>query len=174
MTPVFVVGFPRCGSSSLCAAMRILGWNAIHNPRSWDQVQGHDCAGDLFVTAHWRDLYAMFPEGKFILNTRDFSAWADSLTVIDQFWAADWLFNNYYRQRVYGTKSWDDRTALRRAWDKHHAEVFTTIPGEQLLVFEQPFTWGPLCRFLGVNVPAAPFPWLNRGTADYAENHIEK
>ena len=36
-----------------------------------------------------------------------------------------------------------------------------SIPPERLLVFEVREGWGPLCKFLGVPVPADPFPRVN-------------
>ena len=33
-----------------------------------------------------------------------------------------------------------------------------TVPSEKLLVFEAKEGWEPLCKFLGVPVPAIPYP----------------
>ncbi len=35
------------------------------------------------------------------------------------------------------------------------------MPPEKLLVYEPKENWGPLCEFLGVDVPDKPFPRLN-------------
>ena len=35
------------------------------------------------------------------------------------------------------------------------------VPAEKLLVFDAKQGWGPLCAFLGVPVPDAPFPSVN-------------
>ena len=159
---VWIVGFPRCGSASLCEALRILGWNPIHNPRHWDQLEGHNAAGDVMITAPWRQLACMFPRSRIILNTRSFASWTQSLRRIPGFWRSGFLYDRYYRQAVYGTDDPADVETLRRAWEAHHADVQRTIPHRQLLVFPQPFAWEPLCAFLGLSVPSAPFPWLNR------------
>ena len=39
--------------------------------------------------------------------------------------------------------------------------VKNTVPSEKLLVFEVKDGWKPLCEFLDVPVPNAPFPWDN-------------
>jgi hypothetical protein len=39
--------------------------------------------------------------------------------------------------------------------------VVRAIPAERLLVYEVSQGWGPLCEFLGVKVPDAPFPAQN-------------
>ena len=41
------------------------------------------------------------------------------------------------------------------------------IPADRLLVYEAKESWGPLCEFLGVEVPEdKPFPYLNKA-ADF-------
>lgn len=42
----------------------------------------------------------------------------------------------------------------------HRGRVERTVPREKLLVFNVEEGWGPLCRFLGVEVPDLPFPRL--------------
>jgi hypothetical protein len=44
---------------------------------------------------------------------------------------------------------------------RRNAEVRETLPPERLLVFSPKEGWEPLCAFLGVPVPAEPFPRVN-------------
>jgi hypothetical protein len=44
---------------------------------------------------------------------------------------------------------------------RHNEEVMQHVPAEKLLVYEVGEGWGPLCEFLGVEVPDEPFPHLN-------------
>ena len=171
---VWIIGFPRCGTASLCEALRVLGWNPIHNPRHWDQLEGHNAAADVMIIAHWRELFAMFPRSRFILNTRDFVPWTRSLRRIPRFWSSQLLYDRYHRQVVYGTDSVRDTAALRRAWDWHLEVVSAVIPRDQLLVMQQPFTWGPLVDFLDVPIPGVPFPWLNRQSNRHAVVRMEE
>ena len=46
-------------------------------------------------------------------------------------------------------------------YERHNAEVKRTIPANRLLVFEAKDGWAPLCKFLGVPVPDAPYPSEN-------------
>lgn len=163
--PVWVVGFPRCGSASVCRALRVLGLDPIHNPRSWAELAGHNAAGDLMITAHWRDLLRAYPSSRFILNTRPVDDWLRSLATISGFWRSQAPFARIYRPAVYGTDDPHDHRTLRRRWKEHHLAVRRWVPSKRLLVFQQPFTWPPLAEFLGRPAPAAPFPWLNRGSA---------
>ncbi len=60
-----------------------------------------------------------------------------------------------------------DRQYAIDIYQRHNAEVMQTIPAERLLVYNVRDGWEPLCRFLGVPVPAGkPFPHLNSHT-DY-------
>lgn len=160
---VWIIGFPRCGGASLCEALRILGWKAIHNPRHWDDLQGHNAAADILITAHWFSLWRAFPFSRLILNTRPFDDWVKSLQRIPGFWRSPLVFDRFYQMAVYGTNDPTDKRALRAAWDAHHRAFYECVPGKAGLIFSQPFSWQPLCDFLGVPVPDRPFPWRNRG-----------
>mmetsp|Transcript_94589 Transcript_94589/g.276443 ORF Transcript_94589/g.276443 Transcript_94589/m.276443 type:complete len:267 (-) Transcript_94589:93-893(-) len=46
-------------------------------------------------------------------------------------------------------------------YEAFNAEVKRAIPPERLLVFNVKEGWGPLCEFLGLPVPEAPFPRVN-------------
>ena len=171
---VWIIGFPRCGSVSLCEALCILGWNPIHNPRHWDQIENHNAAGDAWITAHWRELLEMFPESKFILNMRDVDAWLVSMRRIPEFWQSGRMYDQYLRSRVYGTHDVADATTLRMRWNEHVDEVRQSIPRDQLLEFHQPFRWESLCEFLDVAIPDCDFPWRNRATCEDARsNHLQ-
>lgn len=151
----------------------MLGWNPVHNPRHWDHLDGHDAAGDVFVTAHWHSLMMMYPDSKFVLNTRPFGDWLESLKRIPGFWESDRNFDRYYRRKVYrGAGSPSDGATLSRAWYDHHRQVTIAFrhssQKNRLLSVSLPFEWKPLCEFLGVPVPDEPFPWLNRGHCDDA------
>jgi len=53
------------------------------------------------------------------------------------------------------------RGGLAEAFIAHNNAVKETIPASRLLVFEVKQGWDPLCEFLGVPVPAEPFPRTN-------------
>ena len=44
---------------------------------------------------------------------------------------------------------------------RHIAEVQKAIPAERLLIYQLGEGWNPLCHFLDVPVPEAPFPRRN-------------
>ena len=56
-----------------------------------------------------------------------------------------------------------DRAALRRGFIMHNEHVRTKVPRDKLLDFQPSDGWGPLCAFLGKEVPSGPFPHVNEG-----------
>ena len=54
-----------------------------------------------------------------------------------------------------------DRDHMVRVFKRHTEEVVATVPKDRLLVYEAGQGWEPLCEFLGVPVPATPYPREN-------------
>jgi len=48
-----------------------------------------------------------------------------------------------------------------RIFTEHNEAVRRAVPADRLLEFEVAQGWQPLCDFLGVPVPDAPFPRAN-------------
>jgi hypothetical protein len=44
---------------------------------------------------------------------------------------------------------------------RHEKEVLEGVPAKKLLVYNAKQGWEPLCKFLGLPVPATPFPKNN-------------
>jgi hypothetical protein len=133
----------------------------------------------------WRELVAAHPEAKVILTVRDPERWYESArATIFQMrarvdaspWAALVLKLLGFalpplRQgfRVVNDIIWDgtfgarfaDRDHALRVFAAHNRAVREGVPPELLLVFDVKQGWDPLCAFLGVPVPAGPFPHVN-------------
>ena len=61
----------------------------------------------------------------------------------------------------------EDKAYAMEVFERHNEEVKRRVPLEKLLVYEVKEGWGPLCEFLGVEVPEnTPFPYLNKA-ADF-------
>ncbi len=54
-----------------------------------------------------------------------------------------------------------DRAFMTDWYTRRNQEVIDTISADRLLVFHPKDGWEPLCDFLDVPVPAAPFPRVN-------------
>jgi hypothetical protein len=55
----------------------------------------------------------------------------------------------------------EERDHAIETFERHNEEVEQRVPPERLLVYEVKEGWGPVCDFLGVEVPDQPFPHLN-------------
>ncbi len=56
------------------------------------------------------------------------------------------------------TGRFDDRTHATERFRAHVGEVIDYVPANRLLLFDVADGWAPLCDFLGVTPPDAPFP----------------
>jgi len=53
------------------------------------------------------------------------------------------------------------RANARRRYREHYETLRRIVPKERLLEFKLEDGWGPLCNFLGEEVPDVPFPRVN-------------
>ena len=141
------------------------------NP-DWEAVfDGYRSTVDFPACSYWRELAAAYPAAKVILSVRDPERWYTSTqeTIFkpdpDKPLAErtdNWGRRVYkvIRQDTFGgdTTSHDHCIAV---YDRHNAAVQAEIPPERLLVHEVKEGWAPVCAFLGVPVPDAPFPREN-------------
>jgi hypothetical protein len=134
---------------------------------------------DWPAARYWKALHAAFPQAKVILTLRDPEAWFDSLqaTIVPSVTigslhadsdharaVSDMVYRLIYQGLFQGRMT--DRDFVLRVWHDHVAEVRRTVPKGQLLELEVQDGWEPLCAFLGVAVPDAPFPRTN-STEDF-------
>lgn len=146
----------------------------------WREGMGHwDAAVGWVGARHYRELIDAWPASRVLLSVREPDAWyrsyasclratrelamaggpqlaaaedaaLDGLMMLDRpLWKR--ILDGSYERR-------DD--ALGR-YARHNEEVSRTVPTERLLVFDVEDGWEPLCAFLDVAVPDAPFPHLN-------------
>ena len=122
---------------------------------------------------YWPELADAFPDAKVILTVRPPAAWYESAdaTVFDFVrnrsnlpdphlraigeMAVEGLTGPHFDNRQ------DDREHAIAVFERHIEEVRAQIAAERLLVYDVAEGWEPLCGFLGVPVPAKPFPHIN-------------
>ena len=140
-------------------------------PVDWDALfQGYRSAVDLPVAAFYRELSFRYPAAKVILTVRDPDRWFRSVsdTILRPLTEplpdplADWgaMVRKAILGRVFAGGG-ADRAHMIASYELHNEEVERTIPPERLLVYEVADGWAPLCGFLGMPVPAEPFPKVN-------------
>ncbi len=139
--------------------------------------EGYRSTADWPGTYFWRELTGRYPAAKVVLTVRDPQQWYDSAhdTI---FQAAGSALANLPAGRDPAVAAglgmlesivWEgtfggrfaDREHAVRVFTEHNEAVRREIPADRLLVFEVARGWQPLCDFLGVPVPEAPFPRTN-------------
>ncbi|KAF8498877.1 hypothetical protein BU17DRAFT_59255, partial [Hysterangium stoloniferum] len=138
-------------------------------------LQGYHAVLDQPPALFPGELYAAYPDAKFILTTRDPDKWATSAqktifaaiellrqiepedrTPIQELfrtWHRDHLLKKFYGQDAF--------TNPKRIILEHNEKVKRIVHEEKLLVYEVGEGWTRLCQFLEVDAPSVPFPRLN-------------
>jgi len=140
-------------------------------------LQGWGATVDFPSSVYYKELMSAFPQAKIVLTVRDAASWYTSMsqTIVPAMNA----FPNRLVARFLPfvgapsrslNNTWIDREVIRRFSEREHvlrifenhiAEVKHVVPPERLLVYQVSEGWGPLCAFLGVPIPNAPFPRVN-------------
>lgn len=176
---VFGIGLIKTGTSSLRAALELLGYKSLHGgpleimarvQRAVDAGEpmlSHldpefDAFADVFGITHYFYLAdVQYPGSRFILTARDLDDWLDS---------RQRHVERNQQMRAAGKYKGDllevDRDSWAAEYRRHEAVVqayFANRP-DDLLVFDVVGGdgWASLCEFLNEPPPEAPFPWENR------------
>lgn len=167
------VGFGPCYHMSevFAQARRNLPlWlGAIHGQPDWDEIfAGFAATTDYPACTYWRQLSQHYPKAKVILTVRDADGWFESVnkTIFAEggpSTSAEGPMAEFMHGAVIGdfVGRIRDREFMTAYFERRNAEVIAALPPERLLVFRPGDGWEPLCRFLGVAVPAQPYPRVN-------------
>lgn len=148
------------------------------NAKLKELMQGFQSVTDMPVFPLLEEVRAAWPKAKYILTVRPggAQAWWKSMRVLQWHLRRDWLrvvFRTcilpvYFIRRADDTVQYIRERWVRRyggigpqIYDGHNADVKKVVPEGELLVYDVREGWGPLCEFLGVEVPDEPFPNLN-------------
>jgi hypothetical protein len=166
---IFAVGLAKSGTCSLAAALRILGYHALHDFRACMRITDDVMAGryppgidrasaflDWPNSIHvFPKLGALFPGSKFIVTDRSVDEWVNSRLL------------HVLHARVTGENPWRDVDTAAWIRDREELLVATEEWGaahpDRMLRFDVKEGWAPLCRFLGRPIPAEVFPTENGG-----------
>ena len=134
----------------------------------------YEATVDFPACLYYRELMEAFPQALVILSVRDPDPWYASWSWLRE--SADQMRRFSFIPRVrkmleFGDSlimdgtfgGHTDRDSNVEVFERHNAEVQASVPAERLLVYEIQQGWGPLCEFLGCEVPDEPFPHLNAG-----------
>jgi hypothetical protein len=149
-------------------------------------LRGFASTVDWPTTSIWKELAAANPQAKIILTLRDPEAWYASAaaTIFARMLEFETLrsdpaavdparrrhmemVNALIVENTFGG-SLDKDNAIA-VFNAHNDEVRRLVPRKRLLVYESGEGWQPLCAFLGVAVPSAPYPKVNT-TGDFVSH----
>ncbi|NJP95996.1 sulfotransferase family protein [Nonomuraea sp. FMUSA5-5] len=166
-------------------------WSEVltNRPSGWEEVLGgHRSAVDWPSAFLWRELVLAFPAAKAVLTVRSPATWYASMrsTVFELIRnpaltrgmpGAESIvsLSRHLWSAVFGHGSDVVLPTEREAtevFERHTAEVLSSVSSDRVLVHDATQGWEPLCEFLGVKVPSIPYPALNRGHA--AQEAVEQ
>ena len=183
---IFDISHSKCGTTSLSAALRLLGYRTCHGcppeheadltnklllgRTDYSLLNDYDAVSDLLNFA-FRQLERSYPAAKFIYLDRDDEAWLrSSIQHLNERRnlsnVRTTTVNSIVLGRLFniGCLHSEDAGYLAYQRQRRRQEVFDYFTGPRsgkLLVMRITDGWEPLCRFLGHPIPDAPFPWLN-------------
>lgn len=143
------------------------------DPPDWASLlRGYVAAVDWPASAFWRDLSAANPDALVVLSVRDDAKtwWASvEATILPGMrrepsremdrWHA--MAGELCAARLDARpESLDAATAIA-AYERHNADVRTSVPPERLLEWRATDGWDPICNRLRAAVPDEPFPRVN-------------
>jgi Sulfotransferase domain len=158
---------------------------AVGGDADWEQIfDGFQSTVDWPGSFFYEQLLEVYPEAKVLLSVRDSDAWERSMrqTIWGVFYGdsltrhlssararVDPRWNSYLEMM---TEMWGrsglmpggeatDAASMRTAMEKYHEQVKASVAPDRLLVWTASDGWEPLCAFLEVDVPDAPFPRAN-------------
>lgn len=142
---------------------------AVRSKPNWNAIfDGFQSTTDYPACTYWRELAAFYPEAKVILTVRDPDGWFDSVseTIFSEQMTGSFagtpieaMMNGVIFDAFGGRVK--DRAFMTDWFERRNQQVVDALSPKRLLVFSPKEGWAPLCAFLGVPVPDAPFPRVN-------------
>jgi hypothetical protein len=156
-------------------------WLALARGETADwrpMLQGYASTVDWPTTYIWKELAAANPQAKIVLTLRDAERWYESAaaTIFARMLEFQALrsdpdavdparrrhmemIDTLIVEKTFGGSLAKNQAI--RVFNAHNEEVRRLVPPARLLVYESGEGWEKLCAFLGVPVPAAPYPKVN-------------
>jgi hypothetical protein len=152
-------------------------WSAARDgdPIDWDALfAGYRATVDWPSSAFWRQIADHYPSAKVIHTERPSAAWyksaSSTIVRVMRSGAPPQAPPALHEQVEMARKlilrgvfddHFDAEEHAIAIYEAHNARVRREIAPERLLVYQPGEGWEPLCKFLGVPVPAAPYPKVN-------------
>ncbi|KAJ7137156.1 P-loop containing nucleoside triphosphate hydrolase protein, partial [Mycena epipterygia] len=156
---------------------RFLDQGKPYEKDEWDQLLGHcQATTDTLAAIFAEDLITAYPDAKVILTNRDVDKWWISFTESIRKLGTNYAYRlaaaldpqNLGRVAKMGQLSISvllgpviTEDSAKARFTAHYDNVRTLIPKERLLEYKVQEGWGPLCAFLGREIPGVEFPRTN-------------
>ena len=144
---------------------------AMSKNRDWDHIfRGYRSSIDWPSAFFWRELSEHYPDARVLLTVRSSESWYKSFSNTIQKIMRDPSQIPAHEDRLFAEMVWEivnlgsldggmsDKTKAVEKYEENIHLVQSTIPADRLLTYELGSGWEPLCDWLGVPVPDAPFP----------------
>ena len=181
MIALHMLGYGPCHHMQTCIGSRLQSkWfleAAQGKPMDWKDVfDGFDAAVDWPAAAYYRELIDAFPEAKVIFTYRDPDTWYDSVAStiyqvvpstpswVRLIWPRVRLWTEMVNLTIWQNEfeaRFEDRAYASAFMTRRLAAVKALVPEDRLLVHTATDGWGPLCEFLGKDIPEEPYPRAN-------------
>lgn len=163
---VFGIGLARTGTTSLNAAMRILGYRGKHfllNPEQ--DIRESDFVCDMPVQTRYREYDRQYSGSRFILTVRNKGQWLESCRKRFHVAETDTKSVVYkYRMEQFRSAVFDE-DKFSKKYDLHYQEAFDYFkhrPNDLLVInITEGQGWRELCAFLSKKIPDQEFPRIN-------------
>jgi hypothetical protein len=175
MTKIFCLGLPRTGTKTLVEALKILGYNAMHElsvAADIDHPAVQEALAEYDAFANWPwigmidDLIYRYWDAHYIINYIPKKPWIEDC--IKTFGG----YPAFIREHIFGVK-YQDPTVSPDYWldyyDGYYNGLRHTPPPNSVWMDISREGWTPICSILGIDEPDIPFPHVNkdpRGTRD--------
>lgn len=175
MNKCFILGLPRTGTTSVCAASLNLGFSVAHTGLSKETFRQADVIADTPVYCDYPYLDKLFPGSKFVYLERDVPEWIISIQLLlhkisPEMTRDDGGLNPVIRRCFREVFKFDgesfntEEQFLRDCFERHreHVEIYFTGRDVLRINLAEPGSLTRYCEYLGVKPPVGEFPHLNR------------
>ena len=178
-TKIFCIGLSKTGTSSLAAALNILGYRTKDNigvgtyisedlDSSVDLtiIDKNDAFTDTPIPSFYQDLDIRYPNSKFILTVRELNGWLNSCRKQFNRQAVETrsdVVNQLFRD-IYDTPFFEEEKFTRgyQRFVERVLDYFRNRPDDLLVMdITAGEDWEKLCPFLSKDIPDQPFPMTN-------------
>ena len=177
MSKTFVIGLPRSGTTSVCAAALDLGLRTAHTAYTKACFERAELIADTPCFSHYSELAERFPEAKFVLLQRQPERWLESIQRLLQRMSTNLLSDtggfspllkaSYHRVfSPLNEQSLIDGKHLEYCYKRHQQQVSTYFAQQahRLLTIDisESHSFQQFCQFVGANSTSKQFAHLNQ------------